>query len=50
MKLIYCLGVSFLAALSACGRFRVGTELAGKYENALGHFQVAMLDTLRRKD
>jgi len=58
MKLIYCLGVSFLAALCACAGFQVGTEFAsgrqalieGKYENALGRFQVAALDTLRRKD
>jgi hypothetical protein len=55
VKLMYCLGVCFLAALSACARFRVGTEFAsgrqalieGKYENALAH---SSLDTLRRKD
>jgi hypothetical protein len=49
MKLIYSLGVHFLAALSACAGFRVGTEFSsgrqalieGKYETALGHFQVA---------
>jgi tetratricopeptide (TPR) repeat protein len=49
MKLTYSLGVCFLAVFSACAGFQVGTEFAsgrqalieGKYENALGHFQVA---------
>ena len=49
MKLIYSIGVCFLAVLSACAGFQVGTEFSsgrqalieGKYETALGHFQVA---------
>jgi len=59
MKLIYAMRwLAVLALFSACSEFGVGTEfssgrqalLKGNYETALGHFQVAALDTLRSKD